>query len=256
MRHGIWIWLGVVGLVATAWLMGLTPMPDPQEPATATSGSQAFAIPDSLNGWKRLDEATLAFRGRIREGTGRRMASMLDNEVDTLVITSRGGRVSSGVRMGELVLEHDLDVIVERYCLSSCANYVFLASEPKVIRMGIVGFHGNITHSIRQAGGPEARAEEMASQTPRSKEELASWLSERIEMEQSLIRRIGVPQDFYAMTASMLTERNQGSDAAYDYLLPSMATFAEYGITGIQGQQSETWKRRAQQQLEVKMTIY
>lgn len=253
MNQGIWLLLGFIGGIGVALLLGLGP-DFPGSDASESNGA-SFAIPNSLTGWERLDETTLAYKGPIRDGTAEEMASMVDDDVTTLVITSRGGRVSSGVRMGELVIEHDLDVIVERYCLSSCANYVFLASESKIIRKGVVGFHGNITHSIRQAGGPEARAEEMASQTPRSKEELASWLSQRIEMEQSLIRRIGVPQDFYAMTASMLTEANQGSDAAYDFLLPSMETFAEYGITDIQGQQSEKWKRQAEERLGVKMTF-
>ncbi|MFB6285349.1 MAG: hypothetical protein ABEK03_02060 [Candidatus Bipolaricaulia bacterium] len=251
MSREIWILIGIISLLAVGLLTGLVPIPTDSEPSAMTE--HTFAIPESLNGWKRLDERTLAFQGPIRQGSFSQMEAMFDGAVDTLVITSQGGRVAPGVRIGELVLQEKLDVIVERYCLSSCANYIFLASQPKVIRQGIVGFHGNITHSIRQAGGPEARAEQMASQTPRSQEELASLLRERIEMEQSLIRRIGVPQDFYAMTASTLKERNQGTDASYDFLLPSMATFAEYGITDIQGQQSKTWQRKAEQQLGVQM---
>ncbi len=250
----MWIALGLLGLIGVALLLGIGP--SPVGPREATSDGDSFAIPASLNGWSRLDEATLAFKGPIREGSFEQMRTKLDDRVDTLVITSRGGRVASGVRMGKLVLEQNLDVVVERYCLSSCANYVFLAGAQKTIRDGVVGFHGNITHSIRQAGGPEARAEQMADRSPRSKEDLVSWLRKRIEMEQSLIRRIGVPQAFYAMTASVLAERNRASDAAYDFLLPRQETFAEYGMTDIQSQQSETWKRRTERQLGVRMLLY
>ena len=44
-----------------------------------------------------------------------------------LVITSGGGNIDLGMDLGEFVLEHNLDVRVDTFCFSSCANYVFTA---------------------------------------------------------------------------------------------------------------------------------
>lgn len=63
--------------------------------------------------------------------------------VDTLLISSPGGNALAGLRIGRLVHQHQLKVVVDRVCASSCANYVVTASHDVAVRPGaIVGWHG------------------------------------------------------------------------------------------------------------------
>jgi hypothetical protein len=60
-----------------------------------------------------------------------------------LVINCLGGDTYSGVKMGLDIQKRKLNVIVEGLAVSSAANYLFLAGEEKIIKNGVVGFHGN-----------------------------------------------------------------------------------------------------------------
>lgn len=61
-----------------------------------------------------------------------------------LVITSGGGNIDLGMDLGEFVLEHNLDVRVDTFCFSSCANYVFTAGNNKWLgEKAILGWHGD-----------------------------------------------------------------------------------------------------------------
>ena len=62
-----------------------------------------------------------------------------------IVISSSGGAVESGIQLGEWVRENTLDVEVGEYCISSCANYVFIAGKDKFLRRNsFVGWHGSL----------------------------------------------------------------------------------------------------------------
>lgn len=61
-----------------------------------------------------------------------------------LHIRSAGGAVPAGHRLGRLVHQHRLAVVVDQYCNSSCANYVFTAGARRIIAEGaVVVWHGN-----------------------------------------------------------------------------------------------------------------
>lgn len=61
-----------------------------------------------------------------------------------LVISSLGGEVYWGMKIGEVVHTNGWDVRVRGVCFSSCANYIFPAGRNKVIEDGgIVGWHGS-----------------------------------------------------------------------------------------------------------------
>jgi hypothetical protein len=63
--------------------------------------------------------------------------------IDTLVINSQGGEVRAAVRLANWVLDRGLDVRVDRTCMSSCANYVFVAGKKKILEPGaLLLWHG------------------------------------------------------------------------------------------------------------------
>ena len=73
----------------------------------------------------------------------RRIGPVRD-QIDTLIINSRGGATISGRRIGGWVHQSRITVIVDHVCFSSCANYVFTAAPRKIIRANaLVGWHGS-----------------------------------------------------------------------------------------------------------------
>lgn len=60
-----------------------------------------------------------------------------------LYIESDGGDVELGMDLGDWVYEKNLDIIVDSYCLSSCANYVFPSANHKTLgNQALIGYHG------------------------------------------------------------------------------------------------------------------
>ena len=60
-----------------------------------------------------------------------------------LVIKSAGGDILAGIKLGRWVYQNQLDVKVNKYCLSSCANYVFPAGKNKILtQYALLAWHG------------------------------------------------------------------------------------------------------------------
>lgn len=73
-----------------------------------------------------------------------------------LIITSEGGRGRASILIALLIQQNDLEVEIGRFCLSSCAEFIF-PSTAKISysRNSIIGFHGNPLleqHLLREAG--------------------------------------------------------------------------------------------------------
>lgn len=62
---------------------------------------------------------------------------------DRLLINSNGGSLYAGIEMGNFIHQKRMSVEVIDLCMSSCANYVFLAGETKILnKNALVVFHG------------------------------------------------------------------------------------------------------------------
>ena len=97
------------------------------------------------------DEATLVYKegdtvfymGAISDEANQQFARLLDNSTKTLKISSRGGEIMLGMDLGEIIFENDLNVEVDTFCFSSCANYVFPAGKTKILhKNSLLGWHG------------------------------------------------------------------------------------------------------------------
>lgn len=90
----------------------------------------------------------IEYSGSITEAKNDVAFALYDNapiKPKRLVISSPGGAVDYGIQLGEWVLQNQLDVEVGDYCMSSCANYVFLAGNEKILgKHSFIGFHGGL----------------------------------------------------------------------------------------------------------------
>jgi hypothetical protein len=93
---------------------------------------------------------TVTYRGRLTEKGFDALRQIARNRaVTALLIESVGGEIVLGMDIGNWVADRELDVVVDRACLSSCANYIFTAGRSKQILPGaVVAWHG----SAKQAG--------------------------------------------------------------------------------------------------------
>lgn len=160
-----------------------------------------------------------------------------EEPIDTLVINSNAGESDVSRRVGLWVHEHDVTVVVDHVCFSSCANYVFTAAPRKLIRSGaIVGWHGseqspkyiaqargltirelidevvelNLDQAIQdeEAAGGEARPELVRARLHSS----FTALFNDTRAEQAFLELIGVPVD--ALVYGLMPGRYGRTDAA------------------------------------------
>lgn len=99
----------------------------------------------------RTSPSTLIFRGEINDRTASHLLWEISKGVSTLVVTSAGGDFAAGMELGEEIRSRGIAVTVQDYCVSSCANYLFLASPRKTLRpASFLGFHGAMSANLSE----------------------------------------------------------------------------------------------------------
>lgn len=89
------------------------------------------------------EDGALEVNGYFTQGFAARFAKALQSNpnVETLVLTSAGGRIREAEQMARLIKESGLDTVAEGECASACA-IPFLAGESRLLGVeGRIGFH-------------------------------------------------------------------------------------------------------------------
>lgn len=93
-----------------------------------------------------VEKGIIFFRGEITSKNNQIIFESFDHaemKPTLLSIHSGGGEIGAGIELGKWVFENSLNVIVDRVCASSCANYVFPAANIKFLKKNsIVVWHG------------------------------------------------------------------------------------------------------------------
>ena len=94
-----------------------------------------------------VEGSTISFVGDIESQTYRDFLFAVrgkEDQITAIRINSSGGTTDEGILIGEWIFDHEIDVIVEDLCFSSCANYICTAGRNKIIEEdAIVGWHGS-----------------------------------------------------------------------------------------------------------------
>jgi hypothetical protein len=140
------------------------------------------------------------FSGAITPQAAESLARALDGgDVKEIHVQSDGGDVEAGQRMGRLIRDHGLVVVVTGACISSCANYLFTAGTRRIIGPeGFVVWHG----STFQKDGREFRQ----------------------------CRRLRSSFDGSVMTAEEIAELNDDPDGVTRRQQADLAFFASVGV--------------------------
>jgi hypothetical protein len=93
------------------------------------------------------DAAIICFDGHIRPDLDMGPFRELKQN-GYAVIRSEGGNPISAIRISDILMEKNATVVVADYCLSACANFLFVATDKTyVLKDSIVAWHGGPTKS-------------------------------------------------------------------------------------------------------------
>ena len=186
-----------------------------------------------------IEGTTVTYRGPITEENTQLFLDLVKGKnLKTLVITSGGGDINTGMDMGRWIFENEVDVVVEGMCMSSCANYIFTAGKKKIIRPGaIVAWHGNalqnggdweksFLRSIQEAinGLPPKDREKV--DTAKAMENAMEYIRECKRKQAAFFQEIGV--DEYVCRVG------NEEYGARDFFILSVEDMERFGIKKIQ----------------------
>jgi len=91
---------------------------------------------------------TIVFKGGIDKVSSEALIAAINEGPNRIVITSLGGSMEHALNIAEVMQKHKIVLEVKDYCISACANFLFIAaSEKKLLPDAVLGFHGGSTSS-------------------------------------------------------------------------------------------------------------
>lgn len=178
------------------------------------------------------DDEVVIFTGPL---TAEAVSNLIDTEhgrsARVLQITSAGGEVTAGIRLGRWIFQRGMDVRVADYCLSSCANYVFTAGRRKVIEPGaVVAWHGNY-HHLGETGlwrdDVRLRMRNYGEDEDTASSRVWAQVQQLLNQEDEFFALVGV-DEFLCWI---------GKQAPYDvpdYFFLSLPDMARFGVRGVE----------------------
>lgn len=242
-HHQIWRGLAVIGVLlffAACGRMFVGAGPVAADPEHS---------PSALEAEIRLADRTVLFTGQITDRNVERFLEMVDDrQLTLLVIASGGGEINAGMTMGEWVFDHGLDVVVDRMCMSSCANYIFTAGRGKTIRPGaIVAWHGNVLQSFDDQEA-EVRAAVMEAyhrlpEAERAKADPDRLIEENVRQMQRYMARSKEKQAAFFEKIGVdeyICRIGNERYGAEDFFVLSVQDMARFGVHHVQAPQDYT----------------
>lgn len=142
------------------------------------------------------------------------------NAVDAIVVSSEGGSVASALDMVEHMGVDQHTLVVDGFCGSSCANYLFLAARWKIVpHDAAVGWHGAPPR-------PEGWTAP-AGMTPSA----AKFMGDTIERSDRFFRNLGISDLVARETPDMQVINGVKRDVFWQHSRRDLET--RYGVHGI-----------------------
>jgi hypothetical protein len=102
---------------------------------------------------ERVDDSTIMIDGVIGIETFDKLKTKFTGAERKIVVRSEGGVTKIALDIAEFILQKRLDIVVRDYCISSCANYLFVAGNNKVVEpKAVVAWHGGHSNSPFRLG--------------------------------------------------------------------------------------------------------
>ncbi|MGZ3769173.1 MAG: hypothetical protein ACXWRG_05890 [Bdellovibrio sp.] len=184
--------------------------------------------------WIRTGPTTISFHGSIEIDELRRFQDIYKPTDETIILQSGGGRMDAALDIGKVLIQNKkLTAVVQGICASSCANYLFLAAQIKIIDHGIVGFHGNWKAMVSR----DDFNKHLALVEPVQRAQLLAFHNGRVQDESDFLSKVGVSQALFDRT------QKENDEGLYEVYLPGPIEFEKYGIHHVIGAQDLSYAK-------------
>lgn len=205
----------------------------------------------------RLTDCCIEYQGLITSEANQGVFDLYQEaspKPTALVIESYGGGAAAAMQLGNWMIDNELDVQIDTYCYSSCANYVFLAGRNKRLTPhASLMWHGGVTQPIDRPelehllddmlGTLERDARDaVLAEHPRERliQELEASRLELIKRETAFFARTGVDARITVL-GHLFEQELLANDHDYAGWDLSLTDLGKLGVHGIQVIGDETW---------------
>lgn len=127
----------------------------------------------------------LYFKGEITESSVKHTFTAINNYkgiIQTMTVNSLGGDILPAMKLGNWIFDNNIQLIVNRFCASSCANYFFTAAKSVHInKNSLVLWHEGATQKNFLEN----------AHTPKELEDI----NDKIKIEKQFFEKIGVKEE-------------------------------------------------------------
>jgi ATP-dependent protease ClpP protease subunit len=200
----------------------------------------------------RLSADRIEYRGTITEQANAEALALFAAagfKPTVLWIESKGGSARAGIELGDWVFARRLDVAVDTFCFSSCANYVFTAGARKLLAAhASLVWHGGPTQPVDATALEQLLQQTLQQQTAETRdalearyssaqlrEQLQASLQELIDLETGFFIRIGVDPRITTLGQRRVPTEG-GPYTGWDYSLDDLATLGVHNVQPADGE--------------------
>jgi hypothetical protein len=159
-----------------------------------------------------LSPEILKLQGRIERGDEDKFRDALTDEVKVLIVNSGGGDVIPALAMAERIRARGLRVVVDGACVSSCADYLFVAGRRQVVLQdSVVLWHGGITRDAIQAMRDALRDMMVQAKVPeadirKNVDRVGGEMDAALVAQDRLYKEIGLTTDLLDQLPALTTD--------------------------------------------------
>lgn len=140
--------------------------------------------------WGRVSDSTVRLSGDIQKGDFEKYLQIVKTGYSKLELQSFGGVPLTALKIAEDIAKRNVEVVIDGYCFSACANYLALAGKRLTVRCdSLLGWHGSPTNESDE----EALRNSIAQGHPKELTTIyVKWISEFRDREQRFFKAVGV----------------------------------------------------------------
>jgi hypothetical protein len=206
----------------------------------------------------RLTADRIEYRGLITHEANAGVFELYesaDPKPQALLIESQGGSADAGMELGTWLSAQGLQVQIDTYCFSSCANYVFPSGRTRLLAPhASLMWHGGVTQPITPqelgavldetlAGLPDEERQELLEAHSRAElmQQLQRSLADIVARETIFFRKLDVDQRITRLGHLYQREllKGQGYYMGWDF---SLEDLARLGIRDVSIKGGELWQ--------------
>jgi hypothetical protein len=221
-------------------------LPAHADPAAAAALWERAKAPAQI----RIEGEHLFFTGEIMEATNPQVYeqyALAQPKPRIFTVTSRGGSLLAAVDLARWILDRGLEVEVQDYCLSSCANYILAAGTvTRISAHAALAWHGGALQQIPYEDATivdqnmkPVSAERAAQIRERNRAERDRWVADMRAQESAFLSHVGVVQQMTVLGQQERYDatRNSGS-TIWDFSLEDLHAL---GLRQLQVIGGEPW---------------